>query len=51
LLPIAPQILTAAPHSSPANFPLYANPRQPGYAPFLLLPIVGQFLASAFTSA
>jgi hypothetical protein len=26
VLPIAPQILTAAPHSSPANLLLYANP-------------------------
>jgi DNA-directed RNA polymerase sigma subunit (sigma70/sigma32) len=47
LLPIAPQILTAAPHSSPANFPLYANPRQPGYA--LFPPVVSQFPVTGYT--
>jgi hypothetical protein len=41
MLPIAPQILTAAPRTSPANFPLYANLRPPGYAHFL--PVVSHF--------
>jgi hypothetical protein len=37
MLPVAPQILTAALHSCPANFPLYANLRRPGY---MLFPLV-----------